>query len=160
MDKPEFVYTTYIRTTPKQLWQALTEPAFTTRYWGGMALESDWQTGSVFTVTLADGTRIADPDQVVVEADPYRRLAYTWHTFTPEWAAHYKFSEEHRAAWASEPRSTVTFDIEDQGALCKLTVLHGGFEAGSGVLAGISEGWPRVMADLKTLLETGDVPAG
>src|SRR5690242_17168287 len=96
MDKPEFVYTTYIRTTPKQLWQALTEPAFTTRYWGGMALESDWQTGSVFTVTLADGTRIADPAQVVVEADPYRRLAYTWHTFTPEWAAHYNFSEEDR----------------------------------------------------------------
>jgi uncharacterized protein YndB with AHSA1/START domain/DNA-binding transcriptional ArsR family regulator len=160
MDKPEFVYTTYIRTTPKQLWQALTEPAFTTRYWGGMALESDWQTGSVFTVTLADGTRIADPAQVVVEADPYRRLAYTWHTFTPEWAAHYNFTEEDRAAWASEPRSTVTFDIEDQGSLCKLTVLHGGFEAGSGVVAGITEGWPRVMADLKTLLETGDVPAG
>jgi len=160
MDKPEFVYTTYIRTTPKQLWQALTEPAFTTRYWGGMALESDWQTGSVFTVTLADGTRIADPAQVVVEADPFRRLAYTWHTFTPEWAAHYNFTEEDRAAWASEPRSTVTFDIEDQGSLCKLTVLHGGFEAGSGVLAGISQGWPRVMADLKTLLETGDVPAG
>ena len=96
MSKPEFVYTTYIRTTPKQLWQALTEPAFTTRYWGGMALESDWQTGSVFTVTLADGTRIADPAQVVVAADPYRRLAYTWHTFTPEWAAHYNIAEEDR----------------------------------------------------------------
>jgi uncharacterized protein YndB with AHSA1/START domain len=126
-----------------------------------MALESGWQTGSVFTVTLADGTRIAGPAQVIVEADPYRRLAYTWHTFTQEWAAHYNFSEEDRAAWAGEPRSTVTFDIEDQGSsLCKLTVLHGGFEAGSGVLAGISQGWPRVMADLKTLLETGDVPAG
>jgi DNA-binding transcriptional ArsR family regulator/uncharacterized protein YndB with AHSA1/START domain len=160
MDKPEFVYTTYIRTTPKQLWQALTEPAFTTRYWGGMTLESDWQTGSVFTVTFSDGTRIADPAQVIVEADPYRRLAYTWHTFTPEWAARYNFSEEERAAFASEPRSTVTFDIEDQGTLCKLTVLHGGFEAGSGMLVRVSQGWPRVMADLKTLLETGDVPAG
>jgi len=111
----------------------------------------------VFTVTLADGTRIADPAQVVVAADPYRRLAYTWHTFTPEWAAHYNFTEEDRAAWASEPRSTVTFDIEDQGELCKLTVLHDGFEAGSAVLAGISEGWPRVMADLNTFLETGDL---
>ena len=68
--------------------------------------------------------------------------------------------EADRAAWASEPRSTVTFDIEDQGSLCKLTVLHDGFEAGSGVLAGITEGWPRVLADLKTLLETGEVPAG
>ena len=53
----------------------------------------------------------------------------------------------------------MTFNIEDQGELCKLTVLHDGFDAGSAVLAGISEGWPRVLADLKTLLETGDVPA-
>jgi DNA-binding transcriptional ArsR family regulator/uncharacterized protein YndB with AHSA1/START domain len=159
MDKPEFVYTTYIRTTPKQLWQALTEPAFTKRYWGGVAMESDWKPGSAYTVTLANGVRVAHPDQVVVESDPYRRLAYTWHTFTPEWAAHYGFSEEQRAAWDGEPRSTVTFDIEDQGELCKLTVLHDGFDAGSAVLEGISAGWPRVLADLKTLLETGDVPA-
>jgi uncharacterized protein YndB with AHSA1/START domain/DNA-binding transcriptional ArsR family regulator len=157
MDKPEFVYTTYIRTTPKQLWQALTEPAFTQRYWGGVAMESDWQTGSVFTLTLADGTRIADPAQVIVAADPYRRLAYTWHTFTPQWAAHYDIDEADLAAWASEPRSTVTFDIEDQGPLCKLTVLHDGFAAGSAVLAGVSQGWPRIVADLKTLLETGDL---
>jgi hypothetical protein len=77
----------------------------------------------------------------------------------PEWAAHYGFSEEQRAAWAGEPRSTVAFDIEDQGELCKLTVLRDGFDAGSAVLEGISAGWPRVLADLKTLLETGDVPA-
>ena len=160
VDKPEFVYTTYIRTTPKQLWQALTEPAFTTRYWGGLAMESDWQTGSEYTVTLADGTRIADPAQVIVEADPYRRLAYTWHTFSPEWAAHYNIAEADRAAWAAEPRSTVTFDIEEQGPWCKLTVLHGGFNAGSGVLAGISQGWPGIIAAVKTLLETGDLPAG
>ncbi len=120
-------------------------------------MESDWQTGSAFTVTLADGTRIADPAQVIVAADPYRRLAYTWHTFSPEWAAHYNIAEDDRAAWASEPRSTVTFDIEEQGPLCKLTVLHDGFEAGSGVLAGISQGWPLVLAALKTLLETGDL---
>jgi uncharacterized protein YndB with AHSA1/START domain/DNA-binding transcriptional ArsR family regulator len=160
MDKPEFVYTTYIRTTPKQLWQALTEPAFTKRYWGGLAMESDWKPGSAFALTLEDGTRIVDPAQVIVASDPYRRLAYTWHTFTPDWAAFYDFSEEDRAAWASEPRSTVTFDIEDQGPeLVKLTVLHDGFDAGSAVLAGVSQGWPRVLADLKTLLETGDVPA-
>lgn len=159
MDKPEFAYATYIRTTPKQLWQALTEPAFTRRYWGGVAMESDWQPGSPYTVTLADGTLISHPGQVVVEADPYRRLAYTWHTFTPEWAAFYGFSEEQRAAWDAEPRSTVTFDIEDQGQFVKLTVLHDGFDAGSAVLAGISEGWPLVLAGLKTLLETGDLPA-
>ena len=103
------------------------------------------------------GAQTSHPDQVVLESDPYRRLSYTWHTFTQEWAAHYSIAKEDRAAWASEPRSTVTFDIEDQGPLCKLTVLHDGFEAGSGVLAGVSQGWPRVMADLKTLLETGDL---
>jgi uncharacterized protein YndB with AHSA1/START domain len=122
-------------------------------------MESDWKPGSAYTLTLANGVQVAHPDQVVVESDPYRRLAYTWHTFTPEWAAHYGFSEEQRAAWAGESRSTVTFNIEDQGELCKLTVLHDGFDAGSAVLAGISEGWPRVLADLKTLLETGNVPA-
>ena len=161
MDKPEFVYTTYIHTTPRQLWQALTEPAFTRRYWGGVAMESDWQAGSVFTVTLADGTRIADPAQVIVAADPYRRLAYTWHTFAPEWAAYYKISEEQRAVFAGEPRSTVTFDLEEQGPVVKLTVVHHGFEPGSAVLAGISQGWPLILSGLKTLLETGDLqPAG
>jgi DNA-binding transcriptional ArsR family regulator/uncharacterized protein YndB with AHSA1/START domain len=162
MDKPEFVYTTYIRTTPKQLWQALTEPTFTTRYWGGMALESDWQTGSVFTVTLADGTRIADPAQVVVEADPYRRLAYTWHTFTPEWARVNGKSDEFLAAVAAEPRSKVTFDIEELGEMVKLTVVHDGFEPGSVVLESVTQGWPLLLSSLKSLLETGEtlrVPA-
>jgi DNA-binding transcriptional ArsR family regulator/uncharacterized protein YndB with AHSA1/START domain len=161
VDKPEFVYTSYIRTTPKQLWQALTDPAFTRRYWGGLAMESDWTTGSGYTVTLADGTRIADPAQVIVAADPYTRLAYTWHTFSPAWAAHYHIAEADQAAFAAEPRSTVTFDIEEQGPLCKLTVRHDGFEPGSRVLAGISQGWPAIVSAVKTLLETGDLqPAG
>jgi DNA-binding transcriptional ArsR family regulator len=77
MDKPEFVYTTYIRTTPEQLWRGLTDPAFTRRYWG-LAMESDWKPGSPFTVKLdKDDVTIADPAQVVLESDPYRRLAYT-----------------------------------------------------------------------------------
>jgi len=160
MDKPEFVYTTYIRTTPKQLWQALTDPAFTTRYWEGITLESDWKPGSTFTMKLGNGVTVADPAQVVLEADPYRRLSYTWHTFTPEWAAAYGIPDDYLAKISSESRSKVTFDLEDHGPLLvKLTVLHDGFDAGSAVLPGISEGWPRIMADLKTLLETGDLPA-
>jgi uncharacterized protein YndB with AHSA1/START domain len=81
MDKPEFVYTTYIRTTPEQLWRGLTDPAFTRRYWG-LAYESDWAAGSAFTVRLdkaitpgEDGVTITDPAQVILESDPYRRLA-------------------------------------------------------------------------------------
>ena len=161
MGKPEFVYTTYIRTTPEQLWRGLTDPAFTRRYWG-LALESDWQTGSAWTLRLnAGGVTISDPEQVVLESDPYRRLSYTWHTFTPEWAAAYDISDEYLAQVASEPRSRVSFDIEPLGDTVKLTVVHDGFEPGSAVMPGISEGWPRLMSDLKTLLETGDtLPAG
>src|SRR5213082_3358752 len=76
-DKPTFVYTTYIKTTPERLWQALTDPAFTTRYWN-IAFETDWKTGSAMTWKQRDVT-IADAGQRVVEADPYTRLSYTWH---------------------------------------------------------------------------------
>ena len=161
----EFVYTTYIKTTPERLWQALTDPAFTRRYWG-LSMESDWAPGSAFTVVLdPSGVTIADPEQVVLEAEPYRRLAYTWHTFSPEWAKNYGISEEHRAGWAAESRSKVTFEIEPLGQMVKLTVLHDGFDPGSGVLEGVTQGWPAILASLKTLLETGEAlpapqPAG
>ena len=159
--KPEFVYTTYIRTTPERLGRGLTDPAFTRRYWG-LAFESGWKTGSPYTLKLDQGdVKIADPAQVVLQSDPFRRLSYTWHTFTPEWAAAYDVSDGHLAQVAAEPRSTVTFDLEPVGDLVKLTVVHGGFAAGSAVLPGISQGWPRLMSDLKTLLETGEpLPAG
>jgi len=153
MNKPEFVYTTYISTTPERLWQALTEPAFTRQYWDGLSFESDWQAGSEMTVHLKDGVAIADQAQVVLEADPYRRLSYTWHTFTPEWAASYGLSDEYLATVAAERRSKVTFDIEPAGDQVKLTVVHDGFDPGSTVLEGISAGWPKLLSDLKTLLE-------
>ena len=156
MSKPEFVYTTYINTTPERLWQGLTDPAFTRRYWG-IAWESDWRPGSTVTLEIAGGgVKIADPAQVVLESEPYRRLSYTWHTFTPEWAAAYEVSDEHLAKVAGERRSKVTFDIEPVGEMVKLTVIHDDFDQGSAVLPGISAGWPRILSDLKTLLETGD----
>ncbi len=154
MQKPSFAYTTYINTSPERLWQALTDPAFTRRYWG-TALESEWNVGS--TVTLDErGVTIADPGQVVLESDPYHRLSYTWHSFTPEWAEIHGFSDELLRKLAGEPRSKVTFDIEAVGQMVKLTVVHDGFEPGSNALELVSEGWPRLLADLKTLLETGD----
>jgi uncharacterized protein YndB with AHSA1/START domain/DNA-binding transcriptional ArsR family regulator len=158
MNKPEFVYTTYISTTPERLWQALTEPAFTRQYWDGLFFDTDWQAGSGMTVHLKDGTTIADPAQVVLAADPYRRLSYTWHTFTPQWAAAYGLSDEYLAKVAAERRSKVTFDIEPAGDLVKLTVVHDGFDPGSAVLEGISQGWPRLLSDLKTLLEKTSLP--
>lgn len=158
MDRPSFVYTTYIRTTPERLWQALTDPAFTERYWG-VAFESDWSTGS--TITLHQwGVTIADPEQVILESEPCRRLSYTWHTFTPEWRAIVRdrvgFSEDFLERVASEPRSKVTFEIEELGELVKLTVVHDDFEPGSAVLDTISQGWPHILSNLKTLLETGE----
>ncbi len=153
MGNTEFVYTTYIDTTPERLWQALTEPAFTKRYWGA-SFESDWKEGSTMTWE-EKGVRIADPAQVVVESEPFRRLAYTWHTFTPEWAKSHDISPDVFASIAKERRSKVTFDIEPLGKLVKLTVVHDDFEPGSTVLEMIGGGWPHLLSDLKTLLETG-----
>jgi len=153
-DKPTFVYTTYIKTTPERLWQALTDPAFTERYWG-LTFETDWQPGSTMT-WVQRGLTIGDPAQVVLEAEPYRRLSYTWHTFTPQLSEALDLSDEARERIAREPRSRATFDIEPFGERVKLTVVHDGFEAGSVVATMVSEGWPRVLSDLKTLLETGE----
>ncbi|NLU70870.1 metalloregulator ArsR/SmtB family transcription factor [Streptomyces sp. HNM0574] len=155
-----FVYMTYIRTTPERLWQALTDPAFTRRYWG-VALETDWAVGSAMVWEEGgDGaqsrSRTEDPGQVVLEAEPGRRLAYTWHTFTPEWAASVGVDEETRARLAAERRSKVTFDLEPLGEMVKLTVVHDDFEPDSTLRGMIGEGWPALLASLKTLLETGD----
>jgi uncharacterized protein YndB with AHSA1/START domain/DNA-binding transcriptional ArsR family regulator len=153
MDKPEFVYTTYIRTTPERLWQALTDPAFTRRYWE-TTFTTDWAPGSAMTWDN-HGVEITDPGQVVLESDPYRRLSYTWHAFTPELAARFGWDDEFRTRLAGESRSKVTFDIEpaDQGV--KLTVIHDGFEPGSTVADMVKDGWPQIISSLKTLLETG-----
>src|SRR3954454_21534037 len=155
MDKPSFVYSTYVRTTPETLWRALTEPEFTRRYWGN-ELRSEWKVGSPIT-WVHRGVTIADPEQVVLEHDPYRRLSYTWHAMTPELASSVGLSDEVRDAAAAEPRSKVSFDLEDLGAVVKLTVVHDGFTPDSTMLSLISNGWPYVLSDLKTLLETGDV---
>jgi len=129
-------------------------PAFTRRYWG-VAFETDWQPGSSM-VWEENGRRTVDPEQRVLEAEPYRRLAYTWHTTTPEWAAGAGVDDEVLAALATESRSTVTFEIEPLGGTVKLTVVHDGFPAGSTMREMISTGWPHLLSDLKTLMETGE----
>lgn len=151
MSSPEFVYTTYIRTTPERLWQAITDPAFSHKYMGH-ALESDFEKGS--TYVWADGDlRIEHPEQVILESDPYRRLAFTFHTFVPELTA-LGLDEETIAKAAAERRSKVTFEIEpvddDQ---VKLTVIHDDFEPESTVRGLISGGWPWKLSNLKSYLE-------
>jgi DNA-binding transcriptional ArsR family regulator/uncharacterized protein YndB with AHSA1/START domain len=154
VDKPSFVYATYIRTTPERLWQALIDPAFTARYWG-ITFESDWTPGSTMTWHTRD-LAIADPEQVVIESEPHRRLSYTWQTHTPEWAASLNLSDDARDRLAAEPRSMVTFEIEPLGDQVRLTVTHENLEPGGLTGSLVSRGWPRVLANLKTLLETGD----
>jgi DNA-binding transcriptional ArsR family regulator/uncharacterized protein YndB with AHSA1/START domain len=152
MDNPQFVYTTYIRTTPERLWQALTEPSFTRRWWQ-TSFETDWEVGSSM-VWDNRGIIIADPEQIVLESDPYRRLAYRWHTFTPELKD--RLGDEVLAKVSSERRSRVTFDIEPVGEMVKLTVVHDDFEPGSTVATMVTNGWPGLLSSLKTLLETGE----
>ncbi|TLS41969.1 metalloregulator ArsR/SmtB family transcription factor [Streptomyces montanus] len=154
MGNTEFVYTTYINTTPERLWQALTDPSFTRRYWE-TTFETDWKVGSTM-VWDGHGGKTEDPAQVILESDPPRRLSYTWHTLTPEWAEAAGVSSEAFTKVASERRSKVTFTIEPLGQLVKLTVVHDDFDPGSTVLEMVSNGWPHLLSDLKTLLETGE----
>ncbi|GAB3219489.1 metalloregulator ArsR/SmtB family transcription factor [Glycomyces halotolerans] len=154
MATDDFVYTTYIDTTPDRLWQALIDPAFTTRYWG-VAFVTDWKVGSTMTWEEGGGST-SDPGQVVLEYDPPRRLSYTWHTFTQEWADVSGVGQDTLTKIAAEPRSKVTFELEPVAGTVKLTVIHSGFEPGSTVREMIAEGWPHLLSNLKTLMETGE----
>jgi uncharacterized protein YndB with AHSA1/START domain/DNA-binding transcriptional ArsR family regulator len=160
MSETEFVYSTYIRTTPEQLWRALTESEFTLRYWGS-ALHSDWRVGSPVLWQRGPDGEPEDLGQVVLESDRPRRLSYTWHGFQAEHAEFFGWSEQRLAELQKERRSKVTFDIEPAGHHVKLTVTHDDFDAGSVMLQAISGklppsgGWPELLADLKSLLETG-----
>src|SRR5262245_48175053 len=146
MSDPKFVYVTYIATTPEKLWQALTDGAFTERYWFGTRIESDWTLGA--DVTFLRSGEVYDSGKVL-ECDPPRRLSYSWSV---------KSLEEFR----DERPSRATFEIEvmtnpgDRKTEVKLTVTHDDFDVGSKVLAAVSGGWPVVLASLKSFLETGD----
>jgi uncharacterized protein YndB with AHSA1/START domain len=137
--KPEFIYATYIETTPEKLWEALTDGNFTERYWFGVHLRSDWKTGSSFEMVRSDGT-VSDAGKVV-EYDPPRRLAYTFVNVSDE--------------YKGELPALATFVIEPLGKLVRLTLTHEGFAEESKFFLGISKGWPAILSGLKSLLETG-----
>jgi uncharacterized protein YndB with AHSA1/START domain len=142
MSKPEFVYVTYIRTTPEKLWQALTSSEFSRRYWFGTDLQSGWTIGSPFA--LVTGGKTTDVGKIL-EADPPRRLSYTFEHI---------LNDDMRQEGASK----VVFVLEPYGDLVKLTLTHEGF-TNIRLLAGISSGWPAILSNLKSLLETGDALA-
>ena len=146
------VYQTFIRATPDQVWQAITDPAFSRRYMGH-AMVSDFQKGSTYAWE-DHGLKIEHPEQVILESDPYRRLAFTFHTFVPELAtAVEQLDEKTVATCAAERRSKVSFDLEPEGDMVKLTVIHDDFGPDSTVLGLISGGWPWKLSNLKSALE-------
>jgi uncharacterized protein YndB with AHSA1/START domain len=140
MSRPEFVYVTYIETTPEQLWDALTSSAFTRRYWFNTEVRSDWKAGSPFALVMDGKTRDVGE---ILEADRPRRLSYTFkHVADDE--------------LKKEPASKVVFALQPFGKVVKLTLTHEGFIAGGKLLDGISKGWPAILASLKSLLESGE----
>jgi len=142
MSKPKFVYVTFIRTTPQKLWSALTDPNFTKQYWFGMHHETDWNAGSSWQLVFADG-RVADAGEIV-EVDPPKRLILKWRNeFKPE--------------LKSEGYSRCTIDLEPIGGAVQLTITHEIDSAESKFIEAVSGGWPRILSNLKSLLETGEV---
>ncbi|MCK1667715.1 SRPBCC family protein [Bradyrhizobium sp. 153] len=139
MSKPEFVYVTYVETSPENLWEALTSSEFSKRYWFGMELRSDWKVGSRLALVM---NGISTETGEILEADRPGRLSYTFRHVTNE-------------AYRNEGPSTVVFKLEQHGRFVKLTLTHEGFAEGSKLLEGISKGWPAIMSSLKSLLENG-----
>ena len=138
---PTYVYVTYIRAGAEQVWQALTDADLTARYWGH-ANVSDWQPGSAWEHQRVDGSGAVDVVGKVITADPPTRLVIT-------------FDDAPDAESPREP-SIVAFLVEPHQDIVRLTVTHENLP-NQEMLTGISQGWPAVLANLKSLLETGEV---
>jgi uncharacterized protein YndB with AHSA1/START domain len=140
MDKPQFVYVTYIATSPEKLWNALIDPETTRKYWQRENV-SDWKPGSKWEHRHSGKERTLKLVGKVIESSPPRRLVLTW-AFPADEAR-------------EEKHSRVTFEIEPIGNVVRLTVTHDRLEPGSEMLERITAGWPKVLSSLKSLMEVG-----
>ena len=140
MAQDRFVYVTYIRTTPEKLWSALTDTAFIKQYWFGMRAESQFTTGSPWKLISEDG-KVWDSGEIV-EARRPQRLVIRWtHQNKPELKA--------------EGESLCTMELEPSGTAVKLSITHTIEREPSNFIVAVSGAWPKVISNLKSLLETG-----
>lgn len=151
MGKPEFVYLMYIATTQQKLWDALTRGEFTKIYWYGRRIESDWKPGSPVRFFDGDTDRVTDSG-MVLECDPPRHLAYSFH---PEYAELRRYGVSHEKAEALQQLpSRVSFALEPHEGLVKLTLVHDEL-ADEEAVRDFREGWAPILSSLKTWLESG-----
>jgi uncharacterized protein YndB with AHSA1/START domain len=142
MAKSTFSYVIFIRTTPEHLWSALTMPDVIKQYWFGVQVDTEWKSGAPWRLILPDG-RIADTGEIL-EAEPPKRLVIKWRNeFRPELKA--------------EGYSTCTLSLEPDSGAVKLTLLHEIGTEKAKFIEAVSGGWPRIISNLKSLLETGEV---
>ncbi|HSC42775.1 MAG TPA: SRPBCC family protein [Candidatus Binatia bacterium] len=135
-----FVYVIFIRTTPEKLWSALTDPAQMKEYWFGMHIESEWKKGAEWQMLFPDG-RIGDTGETL-EFDRPKRMRLKWRNeFRPELKA--------------EGVSLCTMELEPVGATVRLTITHMIEYPDSKFIQAVSGGWPKILSNLKSLLETG-----
>jgi uncharacterized protein YndB with AHSA1/START domain len=140
--RSNFVYVTYIRTTPERLWLALTSQEFARQYWRGAYPEADWKVGGSWKLMFADG-RVGDAGEIVA-FEPSKCLGIRWRNeFRPELKA--------------EGWSLCTMEIEPVDEAVKLTVTHSIEREGSKFIEAVSSGWPQILSNLKSLLETGSI---
>ena len=141
MSGSKFVYVSYIRTTPEKLWQALTTPAIIKQYRFGMSVESEWQVGSPWRM-YAEGS-LMDSGEILESVAP-KRLVLSWRN---EWEPQFK----------GEGYARCVYEIEPTGTAAKLTLTHSMERPDSPFIGAVAEGWPLVISNLKSLLETGEV---
>jgi len=138
-NKPRFVYVTYIAASPEKVWEALTRPDVTEKYWFGYRVQADGRAGERMTAFNPAGRKVHDDP--IVESDPPRRLVYGWKSLYKE--------------LPDERPSRVTFVLEPLKGQTRLTVTHDEFDEDSRMFEMISKGWPAVLSSLKSFLETG-----
>ena len=137
-----FVYVTFIRTTPEKLWSALTDPKQMEEYWFGMQIKTEWKKGAEWQMVFPDG-RVADTGEIL-ELERLNRIQLKWRNeFRPELKA--------------EGFSVCTMDLEPVGATVRLTITHTIERADSKFVRAVSGGWPKILSNLKSLLETGQI---